>query len=52
MQEPSHGMHANLKKVAKVSYRAELEPRAASSVEVLKHSKDNSCRQVKEECSF
>ena len=52
LQEPSHGMHANLKKVAKVSYRAELEPRAASSVEVLKHSKDNSCRQVKEECSF
>jgi len=45
IEEPSHGMHANLKKVAKVSYRAELEPRAASSVEVLKHSKDNSCRQ-------
>merc|ERR1712233_201267 len=40
------GMHANLKNMAKVSYRAELEPKAATSVEVLRHSKDNSCRQV------
>merc|ERR1712226_517060 len=32
--------------MAKVSYRAELEPKAATSVEVLRHSKDNSCRQA------
>ena len=47
MQEPSHGMHANLKNMAKVTYRAELEPKAATSVELLRHSKDKSCRQVR-----
>ena len=31
-----------------VTYRAELEPKAATSVELLRHSKDNSCRQVGE----
>ena len=41
-------MHANLKDMAKVSYRAELEPKAATSVELLRHSKDMSCRQVRE----
>merc|ERR1711971_1517646 len=46
IEEPSHGMHANLKKMAKVSYRAELEPKAATSCELLRHSKDNSCRQA------
>ena len=40
-------MHANLKNMAKVTYRAELEPKAATSVELLRHSKDKSCRQVK-----
>ena len=39
-------MHANLKKMAKVTYRAELEPKAATTVELLRHSKDKSCRQV------
>lgn len=39
-------MHANLKALAKVTYRAELEPKAATSCELLRHSKDNSCRQV------
>jgi len=46
IEEPSHGMHANLKKMAKVTYRAELEPKAATSVELLRHSKDQSCRQA------
>merc|ERR1711971_980552 len=46
IEEPSHGMHANLKNMAKVSYRAELEPKAATSCELLRHSKDNSCRQA------
>merc|ERR1712055_1275801 len=46
IEEPSHGMHANLKNMAKVTYRAELEPKAATSVEVLRHSKDYSCRQA------
>merc|ERR1711971_814534 len=46
IEEPSHGMHANLKKMAKVTYRAELEPKAATSCELLRHSKDNSCRQA------
>merc|ERR1712210_260504 len=36
----------NLKKMAKVTYRAELEPKAATSVELLRHSKDQSCRQA------
>ena len=39
-------MHANLKNMAKVTYTAELEPKAATSCELLRHSKDNSCRQV------
>ena len=42
-------MHANLKNMAKVTYTAELEPKAASSCELLRHSKDNSCRQVGEQ---
>merc|ERR1719278_1790893 len=46
IEEPSHGMHANLKNMAKVTYRAELEPKAATSVELLRHSKDKSCRQA------
>merc|ERR1711971_1156681 len=46
IEEPSHGMHANLKKMAKVTYRAELEPKAATTVELLRHSKDKSCRQA------
>merc|ERR1719397_1839608 len=46
IEEPGHGMHANLKNMAKVTYRAELEPKAATSVELLRHSKDQSCRQA------
>jgi len=46
IEEPSHGMHANLKNMAKVTYRAELEPKAGTSVELLRHSKDKSCRQA------
>jgi len=46
IEEPGHGMHANLKNMAKVTYRAELEPKAATSVELLRHSKDKSCRQA------
>ena len=30
----------------KVSYRAELKPKAETAVELLHHSKDNTCRQV------
>ena len=41
-------MHANLKALAKVTYIAELEPKATTSCELLRHSKDNSCRQVGE----
>ena len=31
----------------KVSYRAELKPKAETAVELLHHSKDKTCRQVR-----
>merc|ERR1719462_535247 len=46
IKEPDHGMHAKLKEMAKVSYRAELKPKAETAVELLHHSKDKTCRQA------